>query len=295
MHVQNWDDYRFVAVLARAGSLAEASVLLGVDRSTVQRRIKSLEAQLGYPLFLRTGGRYRALPEASPILTAARMLEATSGASHPVTEGEAETLSGNLSVTTTDSIYLSSVSEMIDDFQGRHPALRIDLSVTTRRLVLDRLEADVALRPSDSPPDHLVGRRICDLAFGVYASRAYLENNPGKRRDQHSWITAGDNMMNSPPGRWIEAHVPPERRVLRADSFVAIGEACRLGRGAALLPKAYARRMPDLVPLDNLMDRPHATGLWMLTHADMRQNPRVRAFMDYLGRRISRAKSRFMD
>ena len=91
MHVQNWDDYRFVAVLARAGSLAEASVLLGVDRSTVQRRIKSLEAQLGYPLFLRTGGRYRALPEANPILTAARMLEATSGASHPVTEGEGET------------------------------------------------------------------------------------------------------------------------------------------------------------------------------------------------------------
>ena len=69
MHVQNWDDYRFVAVLARAGSLAEASVLLGVDRSTVQRRIKSLESQLGYPLFLRTGGRYRALPEANPSLS----------------------------------------------------------------------------------------------------------------------------------------------------------------------------------------------------------------------------------
>jgi DNA-binding transcriptional LysR family regulator len=293
MHVQNWDDYRFVAVLARAGSLSEASILLGVDRSTVQRRIKALEAQLGYALFLRTGGQYRPLAEANPILAAARMLEATTGAASPLPDGESEGLSGNLSVTTTDSIYLSSVSEMIDDFQQRHPALRIDLAVTNRRLQLDRLEADVAVRPSDAPPDHLVGRRLCDLAFGVYASRAYLENNPGKRRDQHNWITVADTMVNSPPGRWIEAYVPPERRVLRADSFIAIGEACRLGRGAAMLPRAYAVRLPDLIPLDHLMDAPHATGLWMLTHADMRQNPRVRAFMDYIGRRISRAKKRF--
>ena len=91
----------------------------------------------------------------------------------------------------------------------------------------------------------------------------------------------------------MDAFIPPERRVLRADSFIAIAEACRLGRGVAMLPKAYAVRLPDLVPLDHLMDGPHATGLWLLTHPDMRNNPRVRAFLDFFGKRLSKEKKHF--
>lgn len=291
MHVQNWDDYRFVAVLARTGSLTETSRLLSVDRSTVQRRIKALEARLGYSLFLKNGAQYKPLAEAQPILAAARTLESAMNPAAAPASGE--TLAGNLAVTTTDSIYLSGLSDMIDAFQERHPALRIDLSVTTRRLELDRLEADVAVRPSDSPPEHFVGRRVCDLAFGVYASPDYIDRHAGRRREEHAWLTVSDRMSASPPGRWMDAHVPPERRVLRADSFIAIAEACRLGRGVAMLPKAYASRLPDLVPLEHLMDAPHATGLWLLTHPDMRTNPRVRAFLDFVGKRLSKEKKRF--
>lgn len=291
MHVQNWDDYRFVAVLARTGSLTETSRLLSVDRSTVQRRIKALEARLGYSLFLKNGAQYKPLAEAQPILAAARTLE--SAINPAASPAPGETLAGNLAVTTTDSIYLSGVSNMIDAFQERHPSLRIDLAVTTQRLQLDKMEADVAIRPSDSPPDHFIGRRVCDLAFGVYSSRKYLEQNAGRRRDEHSWLTVSDRMSASPPGRWMEAYVPPERRVLRADSFIAIAEACRLGRGAAMLPRAYAARLPDLVALDHLMDAPHKTGLWLLTHPDMRNNPRVRAFLDFIGKRLSKDKKNF--
>ena len=125
MRVQNWDDYRFVAVLARTGSLAETSRLLSVDRSTVQRRIKGLEARLGYRLFLKNGTQYKPLAEAQPILAAARTLES---AMRPVAvPAKGETLSGNLAVTTTDSIYMSGVSEMIDAFQAPPPALPTDL------------------------------------------------------------------------------------------------------------------------------------------------------------------------
>jgi DNA-binding transcriptional LysR family regulator len=291
MHVQSLDDYRFVAVLARTGSLTETSRLLSVDRSTVRRRIKGLEARLRFSLFLKNGTQYKPLAEAQPILAAARTLESAMNPAASPTRGE--TLAGNLAVTTTDSIYMSGVSEMINAFQERHPALRIDLSVTTRRLQLDRMESDVAIRPSDAPPEHFVGRRICDLAFGVYSSRRYLEQNAGRRREEHAWLTVSDGMSASPPGRWMDAFIPPERRVLRADSFIAIAEACRLGRGVAMLPKAYAVRLPDLVPLDHLMDGPHATGLWLLTHPDMRNNPRVRAFLDFVGKRLSKEKKHF--
>lgn len=291
MHVQNWDDYRFVAVLARTGSLAEKSQLLGVDRSTVQRRIKALEARLGYNLFLKDGARYTALPEAQPILVAARTLETAFVA--PAGHVEGQPLSGVLSITLTDSVYLGGVSDMIDDFQTTYPALRLDLAITTRKLSLDSVDSDVAVRPSDSPPDHLVGRRICDLAFGVYASHGYLKDHQGQSRDEHDWLTVGDDMVASPPGRWIEANVPADRRVLRADTFIALAEACRLGRGAALIPKCYGSRLPELVPVPHLMDAPHTTGLWLLTHPDLRHAPRVRTFIDFIGKRLTKEKARF--
>lgn len=182
---------------------------------------------------------------------------------------------------------------MIDAFPEKHTALRIDLSVTTRRLQLDRLESDIAIRPSDSPPEHFIGRRVCHLAFGVRSSRKYLERSDGRRREEHVWLIVSDGMSAPPPGRWMEAFVPPGRRVFRADTFVAIAEACRPGRGVAMLPKAYAARLPDLAPVDHLMDRPHATGLWLLTHPDMRNNPRVRAFLDFFGKQLSKEKKHF--
>jgi DNA-binding transcriptional LysR family regulator len=169
---------------------------------------------------------------------------------------------------------MSGVSEMIDAFRERRPALRIDLPVTTRRLLLDRMEADVAIRPPDAPPEHFIGRRICDLAFGVYSSRNYLELNAGHKRDEYAWLTVSAGMNASSPGRWMDAFIAP-------------------GRGVAMLPKAYAVRMPDLVPLDHLMDAPHATGLWLLTHPDMRTNPRLRAFLDSVGKRLSKEKKHF--
>ena len=212
MHAQNWDDHGFVAVLARTGSLPEARRLISADRSAVRRRIRGLEARRGFSHCLKNSTQSKPLAEAQSILAAARRLE--SAINPAASPARGETLAGNVAVTTTDPICTSGVSEMIAAFQERHPALRIDLPVTTRR-------------------------------------------------------------------------------VLRADTLIAIAGTCRLGRGVAILPKAYAVRMPDLVPPDHLMDAPHAAGLWLLTHPDLRKNPRERAFLDFFGKRLSKEKKHF--
>lgn len=293
MRVQNWDDLRFVAVLARLGSLTEASQLLGVDRSTVKRRIKALEARLGHRLFVKDGSGYAPVPEAEPIIAAARGIEAAINGPVLRTDEKTSGVSGTLSVTTTDSVYLGGLSNMIHAFQAKHPGLRIDLYVTARKLALDQLEADVAIRPSDSPPDYFVGRRVCDLSFGVYASPVYLAANAGLCRKEHNWLTVSEALQASAPGRWVEAHIPSDRRIMCADTFVALAEACRLDRGVALLPKCYASGFSDLIAADHLMDEPLATGLWLLTHADLRDVPRVRLFLDFMWREISRRKQHF--
>lgn len=212
MHVQNWDDHRFVAVLARTGSLPETRRLISADRSAVRRRIRGLEARRRFSLCLKNSTQSKPLAQAQPILAAARRLESAMNPAASPARGE--TLAGNVAVTTKDPIYMSGVSEMIDAFQERRPARRINLSVTTRRL-------------------------------------------------------------------------------LRADTFIAIAGTCRLGRGVAMLPKAYTVRMPDLVPPDHLMDAPHAAGLWLLAHPDLRNNPRARAFLDFFGKRLSKEKKHF--
>lgn len=293
MRVQNWDDLRYVAVLARHGSLAEASRLLGVDRSTVQRRIKALEAQLGYRLFIKNGSGYSAVAEAEPIIAAARGIEAAMNGPVLRPEESSRGVSGTLSVTTTDAVYLGGLSKMVDSFQSKHPGLRIDLNVTTRKLSLGQLEADVAIRPSDSPPDYFVGRRVCDLAFGVYASPDYLAANPAKARQDHHWLTVGEALHSSAPGRWVEENIPPDRRILCADTFIALAEACRLSRGVALLPHCYAARLKDIKPVEYLMDSPLTTGLWLLTHADLRDLPRVRLFLDFMWKELSRSRKHF--
>jgi DNA-binding transcriptional LysR family regulator len=103
MHVQSLDDYRFVAVLARTGSLTETSRLFSVDRSTVRRRIKGLERRLRFSLFLKNGTQYKPLAETQPILSAARTLE--SAMTPAAAPAKGETLAGNVAVTTTDPVY----------------------------------------------------------------------------------------------------------------------------------------------------------------------------------------------
>ena len=133
MHAQNWDDHRFVAVLARTGSFPETRRLISADRSAVRRRIRGLEARRRFSLCLKSGTQSKPLAQAQPILAAARRLESAMNPAASPARGE--TLAGNVAVTTTDPICTSGVSEMIDAFQERRPARRINLSVTTRRLL----------------------------------------------------------------------------------------------------------------------------------------------------------------
>lgn len=289
----NWDDLRFVAVLAETGTIAEAARKLNVNRTTVQRRIAAFEDQLSYRLFSRDGWGLEPLPEAGPILEAARQIGGTLSQIERKTSGASAEVSGELSVTTTDSIYLAAAARLLGDFQAQYPALQLHVSVATRALDLDRREAEVAIRPSLAPPEHLVGRRICDLTFHPYAAPAYLENGHLRRVSDHDWLGMFETFRGVPSETWLSDHVPKERVKLRADSYVAIGEAARHGLGVAILPACYGDQTDGLVRVPNLVPQRIVTGLWVLTHPDFRQSPRVRAAIDFLSEGLGAARTLF--
>ncbi|MGB3626892.1 MAG: LysR family transcriptional regulator [Henriciella sp.] len=286
----NWDDLRFVAVLAEAGTIAEAARRLNVNRTTVLRRITAFEDKLSYRLFARDGWGLEPLPEAQPILEAAREIGDALTAIQRKTSGSGQDVSGDLTMTTTDSIFLAHIGEVVSRFQTAYPKINLHVSVTTSHLNLGQREAEVAVRPSRAPPEHLVGRRVCDLHFGAYASRAYLNHDSFRSLADHDWIGMTAHFKSAPTEVWMAEHVPREKVRFRADSFIAIAEAARWGRGIALLPCAYGNRQPDLERVENLIDVDIMTGLWVLTHPDFRSSPRVRVLMDFVTAELASSK-----
>lgn len=293
MHSWNWDDLRFVAVLAETGTIAEAARRLNVNRTTVQRRIAAFETQLSYRLFSRDGWGLKPLPEADPILEAARQIGDALIRIERKTTDIAQDIGGTLCLTTSDDLFLTGIGEAIAAFQKHYPALQIELSVTARPLDLDRRESEVAIRPSDAPPEHLVGRRICDLTLAPFATKDYLAAAGNLMPCELAWLAMQTGEGKTPAETWLAGNVPAERIPFRANSFVATAEAARRGQGIAILPCCYGNRVEGLERVDGLIEDKLVTGLWVLTHPDFRQSPRVRAAMDFLSETLPAYRDRF--
>ncbi|MCY6381054.1 LysR family transcriptional regulator [Hoeflea prorocentri] len=289
MQNTNWDIFRYVIAVAEAGSAVAAAERLGVNASTVLRRISRFEDENGIRLFERHQSGYRPTAACAAVVEAARDIEqSVAGISRDLL-GSDFRLEGGLTVTTTDSLLFSVLAPMIREFSLRHPRICLDISVTTTRLNLTRQDADVAIRPSKQPPETLVGQRVSGLAFAVYGSREKLAAiAPAKRSgqmDDARWVGIGQALTGSMVGNWMKENVPAERIAMTADTFVAMHDCVAAGAGLAALPccigdrSRYVMRVTDPLPA---MD----TSLWVLTHADIRNAARVKAFMEYIARAL---------
>ncbi|WP_448951360.1 LysR family transcriptional regulator [Labrys neptuniae] len=274
----NWDDYRYVRAVAETKSLVGAATMLGVNHSTVFRRINALEELLGARLFERGRSGY-ALTAAGEemVALAGRMADDISGFERRVAGRDVKP-SGELRVTTNDSIMAHLMMPVFSNFLTACPDIRLDVVVSNLPLNLSKRDADVAIRATSTPPDTLVGRRVCTIAWAIYGPErlkgAELAELFGER-----WIATGESLANIPPARWVEREVPNERIMMRLNTILGVAEALRTGFGIGLLP-CY---IGDTMPLHRLSEPLPGVGagLWLLTHPDLRQSAKVRAFMDY--------------
>jgi len=281
----NWDNLRYTLCVAEAGSIAAAARQLGVNRTTVLRRINAFERSINVRLFERIDSDYTLTPEAEQLLTTAREMSATIDELERKIIGRELRLEGVVRVTTTDSMLLSEVGMALASFSTLHPYINLELVITNNVLNLMRRDADVAIRPSLNPPELLIGRRVCDLGFGIYGTRAYLDSRPTGEIAAHRWLAVDEGMSGSPPGRWVAANVPDEAVTMRADSFVALKVAAEQSLGLAILPCCLADASTGLHRLhwdgDDIV-----TGLWVLTHEDLRTSARVRALTEHMARAL---------
>ena len=185
---ENWDDLRVFLAVARAGSLSGAARTLGVNHSTVFRRIGAFEAALGVRLFERQPGGYLLTPAGEELRDGAlRVEEEIANLSRKVA-GQDLRLSGTVRVTTIDMLAFGLLPRHLAGFRDAYPGIEVDLVVGNATLNLSRREADVALRVGNAPAETLVGRRVGRLAFAVYGSAGYRARRPEPDLALHDWI-----------------------------------------------------------------------------------------------------------
>lgn len=287
----DWDDCRYFLTVAEAGSLSAAARRLGQSHSTILRRLDKLEAALDTRLFERFQSGY--------VLTAAgdELLSLLA----PVGEGMEETerrmsgrdseLQGTIRVTTTDTLLNTLLLPALAAFRKLHPGIRLQVTVDNSFLNLTRRNADVALRPSNSPPDNLVGRKLGSLKTAPYASKAYLRRARDEGRQDgdwaaHDWVAPDEALAHLRQARWLREHVPAQQHVVSVDSLLGMVSAVEAGMGAGMLLGLLADGRPELVrlaPPDPALD----TEVWILTHPDLRRVNRIRSLTEFLHASLS--------
>lgn len=286
----DWDDLRYVLAIARSGTLVAAARALGVNHSSVYRRLDALEARLSVRLFERGRAGYRLTAAGELLADAARRMEAEALDARRRVLGTDLKLSGVIRVSTSELLGFYLLPPLLNEFATRYPEIEIDMSINNRLVDLARRDADVVIRASEKVPDHLVGRRIAKIASAAYAQRAYLDRaGRGRALDEYDWLTLDESLAHVPQARWLREQVPQARSRFRFDLIEALHRSMGRGLGAGVLPCFVGDadgELERLTPPQTSGD----FGVWVLTHPDLRRSARMRAFVSEMGALIAAQK-----
>ncbi len=286
-HEPDWDDVRVFLEVARSGSATEAAGRLGINYTTVSRRISALENCLGKQLFKRSNGAWVITPVGERLLPHAQaMAEHASGITWVVTE-ELTEVKGPLRVTAeycADRVLLPTARL----FAQRYPEVDLQIIASATLLDVEAGEVDIALHMTDEPPANLVGKRVARVGFAVYASPGLCEKviaDPGAADIPClAWVRD-----ESPRLAWIDSIFPNTTRVYRTTSLPVMLAMAREGIGVARLPCVLGDPDPLLVRLPPYAAEP-GPDLWVLSNVDVRTTARVRIFRDFLVEELEKQK-----
>ncbi len=275
----NWDDLRLFLAVAQRGSTRRAAEALDIHHSTVARRIEAFEEANGVRLFIRTPAGYSLTPAGEALVQEVESVADRMAGIERSILGQDARLSGELRVTMHPALMSYLCVPDLIAFMDRYPGIDIELIASSEVLDLTRREADIAIRVTDRPAEHLVGRRMLQLARAAYASRAYLRtHDPIDAPEQCQWIGWNDRIAHP---QWIRQTDYPAIAVRgRFNSLFGQIAAAKAGFGMALLPCFIGDQEPDLVRVPPGTTRPYRH-IWLLTHRDIASSVRVRAFMDF--------------
>lgn len=277
-----WDDLQVFIAVAHRGSVTRAAGYLGVNHSTVLRRIDALERRLGTRLFERLREGYALTTAGNELARQMHGLQEQVDGAHRHALGVEEEIQGSIKITASDVVLECLLMPALAAFRARHPLVRIELVSSYGFAALASDEADLAIRGADKAPSELVGRHVGDIETVLCAAAHYLDAH-GRDRPlaEHRWVLLDETLAFARMKRWAARHVPGDRVVARVDSLVGVADAIHAGLGIGWIPRPLARGHRDLVELAPPLPE-FRKPIWVLMHPEVRHVARMQALFKHL-------------
>ena len=274
----NWEGLQYCLAVIREGSISSAAKKLGVNHTTVSRRITALETVLNVRIFDRSTAGWLLTPIGEAILPSAQNMEEEFFNLSRIAMADQSELTGRLRVTAIEGLFHQILMDPLAEFSNRYPEIDLEIMSSVTTLDLASHEADIAFRITNQPPPDLVGKKIGDLAFAVYSTHELLAK--WKESPEEVSCVALREMGAEVPS-WIQNSFPNMRVRFQVNSLNLLIGLVKRGVGFALLPCALG----DLEPTLTRVFEPHAkesVGFWVLSHIDLRTTARIRIFRDFM-------------
>lgn len=281
----DWDDLKYFLAVAHSGSTIAAGKSLGVNQSTVHRRLNELEKRIQRKLVTRETTGYRLTEYGLELLPFAKRCEATVQELQRHIQDKTRDLTGSIRVTCPEPLVARIMkSPLLERFNARHPNLKIEFVSSDRYLDLSKGDADVAFRSGDTD-DELIGRKIAESLWAVYASKDYIVRNgrPSQMVEltNHPVVAFDETLSSHRALIWLKDVAPQAKFVSRHNSVLGLVSAIKSGIGIGPLPTALGDAESELVKLIGPI--PELTRSWrILTHPDLRRTPRVAALFEFI-------------
>lgn len=290
----NWDDLRFVLALSRATGLSTAARALGVNTSSVYRRLETLETSMGVRLFERLRTGYRLTGAGEELTEAASRMEQEAMVVERRVLGADVRMQGSMRLATSEALMIHVLADHVAEFRAQYPDVNLDVALSNRQVDLARRDADIVIRATSAPPQHLVGRSVGHVNAAAYASSAYLDaEGRDKPLIEYEWVGYDGALVHHRQARWTSDNIPDERVKLRFDSISAVLAVVVRGTGCAALPCFIADSHPALERLPGTYQETDVQ-MWVLTHPDLRKSAKIRAGLQFFGSRLSAYRSKLV-
>ncbi len=294
--MDNWNNLKLVLAIARGKSLGKGASLLGVNHSTAFRNLNALEASIGSRLFERLpGGVYETTTIGEQVARTAERMETEANALAREVAGSDARLIGTLRVTASETLAFSVLTRQLSKFREAHPGITVEMLIDNRVFDLSRREADVALRVARPKEPDLFGKKLAAIGWTVYGGSRFADQ-ASEALDvlrELPFVGWSEGIAGVAAADWLAQTVRPQHIAYRTNSLINQFCAAREGMGLVVLPCYLADGEPNLV---RMLPDPVAElerELWIVTHEDLKNTARIRAFLEVVGTGLSEQQPLF--
>ena len=284
MQVCDWNDYQAFIVVAQTGQIARAAKKLAVDATTVGRRIRRLESQIGYTLFEQTREGQSLTEAGEKLLTSIEVMATAAEAAQPASL-RGSGLSGTLRISVSEGFGSWFLTRHVPEFVERYPELQLEIVASSGFLSPSKREADIAVVLSRPKAGHVIAQKLASYKLRLYASKTYISRHgtPERLSDlggKHHLVGYIPDLLYAPELNYLDELVPGLSPDIRSSSIIAQHRLVLVGAGIGVLPCFIGDLDEALVPIlpANMISR----NFWLVTHKDNRSLERIKAGKDWL-------------